>query len=110
MANSDSNHNDSDVELEIATAYVQLCIEYFQKYYMKRPMCTSILSGKLYVKEVREGNPQVCYDMFRMNVHIFKHLCNELKRLHLSEEDIGIVSMEESIGMLLYIVGHNTDF
>ena len=45
MAKSDSNEYDSEVELEIATAYVQLCIEYVQKYYMKRPMCTSILSG-----------------------------------------------------------------
>ena len=46
MAGSDSNEYDSKVELEIATAYVQLCIEYVQKYYTKRPMCTSILSGR----------------------------------------------------------------
>ena len=72
MADSDSDHDDSDVELEIAITYVQLCIEYVQKCYIKRPMCTSILSGKSYVKEVPEGNPQVCYDMFRMDVHIFK--------------------------------------
>ena len=29
---------DSEVELEIATAYVQICIEYVQKYYIKRPI------------------------------------------------------------------------
>ena len=46
MTDPDSNEYDSEVELEIATAYVQLCIEYVQKYYMKRPMCTSILSGR----------------------------------------------------------------
>ena len=46
MAKSDSDEYDSEVELEIAIAYVQLCIEYVQKYYMKRPMCTSILSGR----------------------------------------------------------------
>ena len=57
MANSNLDHDDSDVELEIATAYVQLCINYVQKYYMKHPRCTSILSGKSYVKEVLEGNP-----------------------------------------------------
>ena len=60
MAESDSDEYDSEVELEIATAYVQLCIEYVQKYYMKRPMSTSILSGRSYVIEVLEGNPQVC--------------------------------------------------
>ena len=31
MAKSDSDEYDSKVELEIATAYVQLCIEYVQK-------------------------------------------------------------------------------
>ena len=110
MADSDSDHDDSDVELEIATAYVQLCINYIQKYYMKRPMCSSILSGKSYVEEVLEENPQVCYDIFRMDVHIFEHLCNELKRLHLLEEDTSIMSVEESDGTLLYIIGHNTNF
>ena len=110
MANFDSDHDDSDVELEIDTAYVQLCIEYVQNYYMKCPMCTSILSGKSYVQEVLEGNLQVCYDIFSMDVHIFKNLCNELKRLHRLEEDTGIVSVEESVGTLLFIVGPNVDF
>ena len=31
MGGSDSDEYDSKVELEIATAYVQLCIEYVQK-------------------------------------------------------------------------------
>ena len=110
MAESDSDENDSEVELEISTAYVQLCIEYVQKYYMKRPMCTSILSGRSYVIEVLEGNPQVCYDIFYMDKTIFRHLCNELKRLHLLEEDTGWVSVEESVGTVLFIVGHNADY
>ena len=110
MADSDLDHNNSDVKLEIATAYIQLCIEHIQKYHMKHPMCTIILSGKSYVQEVLEGNPQVCYDIFCMDIHIFKHLCNELKRLHLLEEDTVIMSVEKSDGTLLYIIGHNTDF
>ncbi|KAK9997303.1 hypothetical protein SO802_021989 [Lithocarpus litseifolius] len=110
MTDPDSDEYDSDVELEIATAYVQFCIEYVQKYYLKSPMCTSILSGNSYVHEVLEGNPQVCYDIFRMDKIIFRHLCNELKRLHLLEEDTGIVSVEEAVGVLLFIVGHNADF
>ncbi|KAK7858276.1 hypothetical protein CFP56_013026 [Quercus suber] len=110
MAESDSNEYDSEVELEIATAYVQLCIKYVQKYYMKRPMCTSILSGRSYVIKVLEGNPQVCYDIFHMDKTIFRHLCNELKRLHLLEEDTGIVSVEETVATVLFIVGHNADY
>ena len=110
MTDPDSDEYDSEVELEIATAYVQLCIEYVQKYYMKRPMCTSILNGRSYVIKVLEGNPQLCYDIFRMDKTIFRHLCNELKRLHLLEEDTGIVSVEEVVGTVLFIVRHNVDY
>ena len=77
---------------------------------MKRPMCTSILNGRSYVIEVLEGNPQVCYDIFRMDKTIFRHLCNELKRLHLLKEDTGIVSVEEAVGTMLFIVRHNVDY
>ena len=108
MTDPDSDEYDSEVELEIATAYVQLCIEYV--HYMKRPMCTSILSGRSYVIEVLEGNPQVCYDIFCMDKTIFRHLCNELKRLHLLEEDTSIVSVEEAVGTVLFIVGYNSDY
>ena len=60
--------------------------------------------------EVLEGNPQVCYDIFCMDKTIFRNLCNELKRLHLLEEDTGIVSVKEAVGTVLFIVGHNTDY
>ena len=110
MTNSGSDHDESDVEFKIATAYMMQCIDNVQKHYIKSPRCTSILSGKSYVDEVLEENPQVCYDIFRMDVHIFKHLCDELKRLHLLEEDTGIVSMEELVRMFLYVIGHNIDF
>ena len=44
-----------------------------------------------------------------MDKNIFRHLCNELKRLHLLE-DTGIVSIEEVVGTMLFIVGHNADY
>uniref|UniRef100_A0A7N2KNV2 DDE Tnp4 domain-containing protein n=2 Tax=Quercus lobata TaxID=97700 RepID=A0A7N2KNV2_QUELO len=72
-------------------------------------MCTSALSGKSYMQETLDGHPRICYNTFRMAKHVFLHLCNELKRLHLLEEDTGIVSVQESIGILLYILGHNAD-
>ena len=60
--------------------------------------------------KVLEGNPQLCYDIFRMDKTIFRHLCNELKWLHLLEEDTGIVSVEEAVGTVLFIIGHNADY
>lgn len=35
MAEDDSDHDLSDVELEIVTAYVSICIEHIQAHYMK---------------------------------------------------------------------------
>ena len=35
MAEDDSDHDLSDVELEIVTAYVSICIEHIQEHYMK---------------------------------------------------------------------------
>ena len=52
----------------------------------------------------------MCYDIFCMDKTIFRHLCNELKRLHLLEEDTGIVSVEEAVGIVLFIVRHNDDY
>nr|POF26853.1 hypothetical protein CFP56_41108 [Quercus suber] len=45
-----------------------------------------------------------------MDKTIFRHLCNELKRLHLLEEDTGIVLVEEAVATVLFIVGHNADY
>ena len=43
-------------------------------------MRTSILSGKDYMAEVRDGNPTNCHDMFRMTLDLFYHLVYELKQ------------------------------
>lgn len=109
MANYGSDLNESDVEFEIATSYVFECSKYVQKYYINSPRCTSILTGRSFMDEIIEGNPQVCYEMFRMDIHIFQHLCTELKMLHLLEKYTGIVLVEDTVGMLLYIVGHNAN-
>ena len=52
----------------------------------------------------------MCYDIFCMDKTIFRHLCNELKWLHLLKEDTGIVSVEEAVGTVLFIVGYNSDY
>ena len=45
-----------------------------------------------------------------MDKTIFRHLCNELKRLHLLQEDTGIVLVEEAVVTVLFIVRHNADY
>ena len=109
MVDRNTDYKHSDVEHEIMLAYVAICIDYVQKHYLKTLMRTSILSGKSYMQETLKGHPQTCYNTIRMDKHVFLHLCSELKRLHLLEEDTRIVSIKESIGTLSYIFGHNAD-
>ena len=109
MVDRNTNYEHSDVEHEIMLAYVAICIDYVQKHYLKTLMRTSILSGKSYVQETLKGHPQTCYNTIRMDKRVFLHLCSESKRLHLLEEDTRIVSIEESIGTLSYIFGHNAN-
>ena len=109
MADHDRDNELSDVELEIMTTYVAICADYIQTHYLKTSMCTSALSRKSYVQETLDGHPQTRYNMFCMANHVFLHLCSELKRLHLLEENAGIIYVQESIGVLLYILGHNAD-
>ena len=109
MANYSSDHGKNDVEFEIATNYVFRCIQYVQNYCIKSHRCTSILSKSSFMDEINEGNCQVCYEIFCMDIQIFHHLCNELKMLHLLEENIRIVLVEEVVAMFVCIVGHSTD-
>ena len=109
MANYSSDHDKSDVEFEIVTSYVFRCIQYVQKYCIKSHRCTSILSKNSFMDEINECNPQVCYDIFCIDIQIFHHLCNELKMLHLLEEDIRTVLVKEVVATFVCIIGHSTD-
>ena len=71
-------------------------------------MRTSILSGKDYMAEVRDGNPTNCHDMFRMTLNLFYHLVDEMKQHGYLKEGKGSVDVQEAVAIFLYIVGHNT--
>ena len=71
-------------------------------------MRTSILSGKDYMAEVRNGNPTNCHDMFRMTLDLFYHLVDGLKQHGYLKEGKGCVDVQEAVAIFLYIVVHNT--
>ena len=71
-------------------------------------MRTSILSGKDYMAEVRDGNPTNCHEMFRMTLDLFYHLVDELKQHGYLKEGKGRVDVQEAVTIFLYIVSHNT--
>ncbi len=88
--------------------FLRMSVDRVNKHYNKRPMRTSKLSRDAFMKEVLNRHPGVCYEMFYMDIDILRHQCNMLKRLRILKEDNSIVSVEESVAMFLYIIGHNT--
>ena len=56
-------------------------------------MHTSILSGKDYMAEVRDGNPTNFHDMFCMTLDLFCHLMDELKQHGYLKEGKGCVDV-----------------
>ncbi|KAL2466949.1 putative harbinger transposase-derived nuclease [Abeliophyllum distichum] len=43
------------------------------------PCRTSLLKGKMYMLEILNGHPDVCYRNFRMYKHVFMNFCDTLK-------------------------------
>lgn len=58
--------------------------------------------------ELYEGNPLKCYEMFRMTCSLLIHLVDELNRHGYLRDGQGGVNATQAVGMLLYILGHNT--
>ena len=67
-----------------------------------------ILTGSGYMDEVRDGNPQQCFEMFHMSLRLFYHLVDELKQHGYLKEGKGGIDVQELVAMSLYIIGHNT--
>lgn len=57
------------------------------------------------MNEQLEGNPANCHDMFRMYKGAFRSLCHRLRELNYAE-DTDNVTVEEALGMTLFILGH----
>ena len=60
-------------------------------------MHTSILTGSGYMDEVRDGNPQQCFEMFRMPLQLFYHLVDELKQHGYLKEGKGLVDVQNRL-------------
>lgn len=70
------------------------------------PYHTSILSGRMWVQELLDGNPRRMRDQFGLNVHVFEKLAMILRQkgfLH----DTRYVDVEEQLAMFLYTIGGN---
>ena len=72
----------------------------------KKPIHTSSLTGAKKVKEILEGHESWCKYESRMEKEIFKATSNFLRRENLLRDTRG-VSIEEQLGMFMYMISHN---
>ncbi|XP_059658403.1 protein ALP1-like [Cornus florida] len=76
---------DDDDDEHILFLFVLLMDEYFECNMKPRPCRTSGLQGHAYMLEILSGHPARCFQMFRMEVHVFINLCERLKGLGLKD-------------------------
>ena len=65
-----------------------------------------MLTGDAFIKEILNGNPRTCYELFCMDRPTLTSLCNYL-RTHKFLTNSRQITVEEAVGMFLLIVGHN---
>ncbi|CAJ2645509.1 unnamed protein product [Trifolium pratense] len=92
--------DDDDAIFEEASLLAALVGQYAINNLCKEPCRTSELTGHSWV----QGNPTRCYEMLRMEKHIFNKLCNELVEHGLKSSKR--MTIEEMVAMFLVIVGH----
>ncbi|XP_062099726.1 protein ALP1-like [Humulus lupulus] len=73
---------------------------------IRRPLCTSNMSGRQYLLELLNGHPDRLFYTIRMDVNTFRSLCRRLVEMEVIEHD-RVISVEEAVVMFLWIVTHN---
>ena len=75
---STSSSEEDDGLDEIFIAHIMN--QYEEIFLCKTPQRTSMLSGAQFVRDMIEGHPQICYELFRMDKETFMNLYDHLKR------------------------------
>ena len=86
--------------------FLLMFVENKNNYIPKEPQRISMLTSDAFIKEILNGNPRTCYELFRMDRPTFTSLCNYL-RTHKFLTNSCWITVEEAVGMFLLIVGHN---
>jgi hypothetical protein len=74
--NSKTNSDVSDGMHNVNETFLRMSVDHVNKYYNKRSMRTSQQLGNAFMKEVLNGQPGICYEIFRMDIDVLRHLCN----------------------------------
>ncbi|CAI9285640.1 unnamed protein product [Lactuca saligna] len=72
---------------------------------LRTPCHTSDRTGHMFITEVLNGHPRRCYELFRLNVPVFRQLCLDLTTNY-GLQQTRKVSIEESVGIFLMTLAH----
>nr|KAJ0212679.1 hypothetical protein LSAT_V11C400165520 [Lactuca sativa] len=72
---------------------------------LRTPCHTSDRTGRMFITEVLNGHRRRCYELFRLNVPVFRQLCLDLATNYGLQQSRK-VSIEESVGIFLMTLAH----
>ena len=73
LSSSDEEDQDDDI------FFLLMFFENKNNYIPKEPQRISMLTGDGFIKEILNGNPQTCFELFGMDRPTFTSLCNYLR-------------------------------
>ncbi|KAK9283380.1 hypothetical protein L1049_011622 [Liquidambar formosana] len=77
---------------------------YSNTFIVKEPCRNSPHTGWKFMMEILGGHEKRCHEMFRMEKHVFRELCDTLKGYGL--KSTRGIPVEEAVGMFLMTLGH----
>ncbi|CAI9298996.1 unnamed protein product [Lactuca saligna] len=104
-----SSNDNEECEMEEDREFEMLCGLALKGIILARNLrmsChTSDRTWNMFISEVLNGHPRCCYEMFRLNVPVFRQLCIDLATNYRLQQTRK-VSIEESVGIFLMTLAH----
>lgn len=98
--------DDFDLELDEMELVAAAAGYYYYKSITRQPRCMISPRGNSFMMEVLTGHDDGCWEMLRMNKHVFHRLCDILRQRGMVRDTAGVM-IEEQLAIFLNIIGHN---
>ncbi|KAG9134293.1 hypothetical protein Leryth_020036 [Lithospermum erythrorhizon] len=95
-----------DIELDEMELVAAAAGYYYYDILSREPKYTLSVKGSSFMTEVFDGPDDSFRELFRMDKHVFRNLCDVLQRRGMLRDTLGVMK-EEQLGIFLNIIGHN---
>ncbi|GAA0170393.1 hypothetical protein LIER_40949 [Lithospermum erythrorhizon] len=95
-----------DIELDEMELVAAAAGYYYYDILSREPKYTLSVKGSSFMTEVFDGPDDSFREVFRMDKHVFRNLCDVLQRRGMLRDTLGVMK-EEKLGIFLNIIGHN---